>query len=84
MEGLRDLTNTVGVSPGAVVYYLTYHTSLSRQINYHCNHPLALSNQNQRRLREREILLGDIAQSNGVQDDTKADDQIYINHGLRV
>ncbi len=31
-----------------------------------------------------EILLGDIAQSNDIRDDTKADDQIYINQGLRV
>jgi hypothetical protein len=80
MEGLRDLTNTVGVNPKAIVYYLTHHTDLSRQINYHRNHMLTWANQDQRRLRELGILLRNMAWP----DHDRIDDQTPLNRGLRV
>jgi hypothetical protein len=77
MEGLRDLTNTVGVDPRDVAHYLTHHTTLVRQINYHRHHMLTWANQDQRRMRELSLLLRSLAWP----DPDPMEDQSAENHG---
>jgi hypothetical protein len=80
MEGLRDLTNTVGVDPRDVAHYLTHYTTLVRQINYHRHHMLTWANQDQRRMRELSLLLRSLAWP----DPDPMEDPSAENHGLRL